>query len=108
MQIKEVIFDTIYIGDYSCYDADDDTIQLTVEVLPQSQTSPIVRSICNEDSKKTVNNVIVEQSELCIVSRNRLENYIDFEINENGELIIHGKDAQKYSINENGELIYTE
>lgn len=111
MQTKEVNFDTIYTGDYKCHSEDDDTVTLSVEMIPESLTSPIVKSICNLDydaNTKSVNNIIVEEGEVCIVSRNKLNRYIDFEINDAGELIIHGKDADKYSISEDGELIYTE
>lgn len=106
---KDVKFDTIVTGDFTCYDADSDSIKLKVEVIPESTTSQTVRSICNiNSSNKTINNVMVEENELCIVMRNQLKDYVDFEINDIGELIVHGKNANKYSINEDGELIYTE
>ena len=106
---KNVKFDTIVTGDFTCYDADQDTITVKVEIIPESSTCQTVRSICNvNSSKKTINNQLVEENELCIVTREQINDYVDFEINHLGELIVHGKNANKYSINEDGELIYQE
>lgn len=33
---------------------------------------------------------------------------LDFDVNENGELVIIGEDANRFYINENGELIFVE
>lgn len=108
-QQKEVKFDTIYIGNLDGYDIDKDNIPISVEVIPESSTAETVRSILNVNSTpKSINNNIVDDGELCIVMKNQLESFVDFEINDNGELIVHGKNANNYSINDDGELIYTE
>lgn len=107
-EVKQVKFDTIYIGNLAQYDINQDNIGLTVEIIPESSTGETVRAISNVNSTpKTINNIFTDDGELCIVMRDQLESYIDFEINDNGELIVHGKNANNYSINEEGELIYT-
>lgn len=106
---KNVEFDTIVTGDFTCYDADTDNITLKISLLPKSTTTQTVKSLYNVNStNKTINNVMLLENELCIVNREVIKDFVDFEINNKGELIVHGKNANKYSINDNGELIYTE
>lgn len=108
-QEKDVKFDTIVTGDFNCYNVDIDSIELKVEIIPESSTAPVVRSICNVNStNKTINNVEVLENELCIVMKNQMSEFVDFDINNKGELIVHGKKANQYSINQDGELIYEE
>lgn len=54
-----------------------------------------------------MNNVKVLTGQLCMVTKNNQESNIDFEINDKGELIVHGNESKNYHINEDGDLIYT-
>jgi hypothetical protein len=103
---KNVKFDTIYIGNSDERGVNGE-VPLILENIPESETSGIVRSIVNINSNnKVINNKSVLEGELCLLSKNNNKNYIDFEINDNGELIIHGDKANNYHMNEDGELIY--
>ena len=52
------------------------------------------------------NNKQISSAELCFVLKNHLSD-IDFEIDDDGNLIVHAEDAENYSIDDNGNLIYT-
>lgn len=108
-QQKDVKFDTIYIGDYGDYNVNEDNIPINIEIIPESTSSGVVRSMfIMNDTNKVVNNVDVQEGELCILMKNISNEYIDFEINDKGELIVHGNKANNYSIDDDGNLIYTE
>lgn len=107
-EVKDIKIDTIFLGDESDYNFEEDNIKLTVDLLPIKDNSQVSTIIFSQDKNLTLNNVKIKQGELGILLRNVGGNYIDFEINEDGELIINGEEAHKYSLNEEMELIYTE
>jgi hypothetical protein len=80
---------------------------VVITLQPSSVTPNTVESELNTVIGLVVgNNVPVLEGELLLYLKNTLKN-IDFEINENGELIINAPDADNYSIDANGYLIYT-
>lgn len=71
------------------------------------QSGSDVLSTFISESVQVVNTIPFIEGELGI-SMNNYPNEIDFEIDQDGNLIVIAEDAEKYSIDENGDLIYTE
>jgi hypothetical protein len=107
---KKIITDTEYIGYTEEYDIQDDSIALSVIVNADSEAinSQIRKAEVNLNPNRFVNNVAVNEGDLYAIIRGRLDNHFDLELNDNGELIIHGKDAENFSLDDEGNLIYTE
>lgn len=104
----KVQIDTIYVGDLSDYDIQDDSISLSLKMDVVVDNSRIAKVDVNSDTNKVVNNVPVNEGDLYALVRADSPKYFNMEINKNGELIIHGENADNYSIDDNGCLIYTE
>lgn len=97
---KQILFDTVYktvtgtqvVG-----------VKLTAEAL-HPNTLPVQLNLTL--TAFNVNNIPVASGELCMVMKNNLRD-IDYEINNNGELIVNAPDAENYSLDSEGNLIYT-
>lgn len=100
IQEKTILADTVY-------QTATGTTNLTVQVKRAIDTPNIVACKLNMTLNKfNVNSREVKPGELCIVLKNGLKD-IDFEINNDGDIIIHAEDAENYSLNSEGNLIYT-
>lgn len=83
------------------------TMNVTMIVQPESATPNTVGAmLLLIPGAKLVNNNAMKEGELTMVMKNTLKN-IDFEIDDDGNLIIHAPDAENYSLDDNGNLIYT-
>jgi len=100
--IQEVVtqYDTIY-------ETNQGTNNLVITVQPQSITpNTLEAELILDSGKEIINNVTVLEGELSMILKNTLRD-IDFEIDDDGNLIVHGLDANNYSIDAEGFLIYT-
>lgn len=89
------------------YQSDPGTNDLTIVIQPGSAgPNTISAELLLEVGEKTVNNAKAEEGDLVMQMRNTLKD-VDFEIDDDGNLIIHAPDADNYSIDDNGNLIYT-
>lgn len=97
---KQVNFDTIY-------ETTPGIPGVVIRVQPESTTpNTIQANLLNLTGKRLTNNTGQLEGELMMIMKNTLYN-IDFEIDDEGNLIVHAPDAENYSINSGGFLIYT-
>lgn len=81
------------------------TLQITV--TPGSVNPNTVQTELRFQSGEIqANNLEIEEGELCMLMRNTLKD-IDFEIDDDGNLIVHAEDSNNYSLDDEGNLIYT-
>lgn len=99
---KNIKFDTIYGK------LDNNLVNsLFVSLKPEiSAPNTVLANLNKNPFVQNINNKEVLTGELCIVTKNNQDTNLDFEINDKGELIVHGDNAKNYSIDENGDLIY--
>ena len=72
------------------------------------QTGSDVLSAFISDTVKVLNTIPFIEGELGITMNDNYPDGIDFEFDQDGNLIITSDDADQYSIDENGNLIFTE
>jgi hypothetical protein len=60
------------------------------------------------ETVQIVESVNFKEGELGIQMTDKYPNAIDYTLDSNGNLIVFGDDAEKYSIDDTGSLIYTE
>jgi hypothetical protein len=100
IQIETPNYDTIY-------ETTPGTNTLAITVQPYSATPNTVKAeLLLTIGQKIINNNVGDEGDLCFVLKNALKN-VNFELDENGNLIVDAPDANNYSINNEGFLIYT-
>lgn len=98
---KNIKFDTVYLQNATSNVA-------SVYVIPEAiNPDTIAARLSIITDIQHMNNVEVLTGQLCMLTKNNQGSNIDFEINDKGELIVHGNESKNYSINEDGDLIYT-
>ncbi len=98
---KNIKFDTVYKQIFG----DNNAI---VTLKPEIATPDTVSANLNNDTPEIhLNNIDVLTGQLCMITKNYQSNSIDWEINNKGELIVHGDQSKNYHINIDGDLIYT-
>lgn len=100
IQELQAKYDTIY-------ETDPGTTNITITVQPESVTPNTLEAILLLNvGKKMVNNNDMVEGELMMSLKNTLKD-VDWEIDDEGNLIIHAPDADNYSIDSEGFLIYS-
>lgn len=100
VQELNAIYDTIYETDFG-------NNNLTITIQPGSAgPNTIEAELFLEIGQKITDNTPGDEGDLLMIMRNTLK-LIDFEIDENGDLIVHAPDANNYSLDDEGNLIYT-
>jgi hypothetical protein len=80
---------------------------VVVTVQPGSATPNTVQAqLLLQIGQKIVNNNVADEGDLVFVLKNSLKS-INFELDENGNLIVDAPDANNYSLDDEGNLIYT-
>ena len=80
---------------------------MAIKIQPESVNPNTVQAILLLSvGNEVVNNNDMYEGELMMALKNTLKD-IDYEIDDEGNLIIHAPDADNYSIDINGFLIYT-
>jgi len=98
---KFIKFDTVYVQR-------DDTNEINVVETPENANPDTISAKLSIITPiQHVNNVEVLTGQLCMVTKNNQVSNIGWDINDKGELIVHGENAKNYSINDDGDLIYT-
>jgi hypothetical protein len=83
------------------------TNNVAITVQPESTTPNTIKAaLLLIEGEKMINNNDMLEGELTMVIKNTLKS-VDWEIDDEGNLIIHAPDADNYSIDANGFLIYT-
>jgi hypothetical protein len=100
IQELQAKYDTIY-------ETAPGTSNVTMTVQPESVAPNTLESILLLNvGKKMVNNNDMVEGELMMSLKNTLKD-VDWEIDDDGNLIIHAPDADNYSIDSEGFLIYS-
>lgn len=73
----------------------------------ESEYRNTINSFINNNlTNQFSNNKKIIPGELCLTMKNHLKD-IDFEVDFEGNLIVHAEDADNYSLDSEGNLIYT-
>lgn len=100
VQEATVNYDTIYETGFG-------NNNLLITVQPGSLTPNTVEAeLFLGIGEKITNNTTGDEGDLLMIMKHTLKS-IDFEIDENGDLIVHAPDANNYSLDGEGNLIYT-
>lgn len=97
---KEIEFDTVFT-------AHPISNVLSIVLTPASfNPNTLQANLNNSGLRQILNNVVVQQADLAMVIKNGFKD-LSFDINDDGELVINGPDADNYSLDADGNLIYT-